>query len=162
MRDVIHEWWPVAAVTLFTLLLVTQIPRRAIFPPTPAEGVVTPFASFVTLDDDAYAAALRKVCPSWLLRPRAQLGGGEGRTTAFEFDEPVPEPLTLPAGAAFTVPYRAPRAAPPAPEPLLPATLARSGVEGLAEAAEAAARPREAELLELPDSLQEKGKERKP
>lgn len=162
MRDVIHEWWPVAAVTLFTLLLVTQIPRKVIFPPVPEEGAVAPFASFVTLDDDAYAAALLKVCPSWLLRPRAQLGGGESRTTAFEFDEPVPPPRTLPVGSSFAAPYRAPRAAPAAPAPLLPATLARSGVEGLAEAAEAAALPREAELLELPDSLQEKGKEKTP
>lgn len=161
MRDVIHEWWPVAAVTLFTLLLVTQIPRKVIFPPTPDEGAVTPFASFVTLDDDAYVAALQNVCPSWLVRPRAQLGGGEGRTTAFEFGEPIPEPRTLPAGAAFTVPYHAPYAAPYAPAPLLPPTLARSGVEGLAEAA-AAARPRDAELLELPDSLQEKRKEKTP
>jgi len=161
MRDVIHEWWPVAAVTLFTLLLVTQIPRKVIFPPTPDEGTVTPFASFVTLDDDAYVAALQNVCPSWLVRPRAQLGGGEGRTTAFEFGEPIPEPRTLPAGAAFTVPYHAPYAAPYAPAPLLPPTLARSGVEGLAEAA-AAARPRDAELLELPDSLQEKRKEKTP
>ena len=162
MRGVIHEWWPVAAVTLFTLLLVTQIPRKAIFPPTPdEEGSVTPFASFVTLDDDAYVAALQKVCPSWLLRPRAQLGGGEGRTTAFEFGEPIPEPRTLPAGAAFSVPYHAPHTASHAPAPLLPPTLARSGVEGLAEAVEAA-RPRDAELLELPDSLQEKGKEKTP
>ena len=162
MRDVIHEWWPVAAVTLFTLLLVTQIPRKVIIPPTPEERAVTPFAAFVTLDDDAYAAALQQVCPSWLLRPRAQLGGGGGRTTAFEFDEPVPEPLTLPAGAAFAVPYHAPHAAPHASAPLLPPTLARSGVEGLAEAAEAVARLRDAELLELPDSLQEKGKEKTP
>ena len=162
MRDVIHEWWPVAAVTLFTLLLVTQIPRSAIFPPTPDEGAVTPFASFVTLDDDAYAAALRNVCPSWLLRPRAQFGGGEGRTTAFEFGEPIPEPCTLPVGAAFSVPYRTPYAVPYAPAPpLLPPTLATPGVEGLAEAAESA-RPRDAELLELPDSLQEKGKEKTP
>ena len=161
MRDVIHEWWPVAAVTLFTLLLVTQIPRKVIIPPTPEECAVTPFAAFVTLDDEAYAAALQQVCPSWLLRPRAQLGG-VGRTAAFEFDEPAPEPLTLPAGAAFVVPYHAPHAVPHAPAPLLPPTLARSGVEGLAEAAEAVARLRDAELLVLPDSLQEKGKEKTP
>ena len=43
MRGIFHEWWPVAAVTLFTLVLVVQIPRKAIFPPTPAEqGVVQP------------------------------------------------------------------------------------------------------------------------
>ena len=61
MRDFIHEWWPVAAVTLFTLFLVMQIPRKVIFPPMPDESAVTPFASFVTLDDDAYAAALQRV-----------------------------------------------------------------------------------------------------
>ena len=156
MRDVLHDWWPVAAVTLFTLLLVVQIPRKAIFPPTPAESAVEPFASFVTLDDDAYAAALQNVRMSWQMRARTQLSGGESRTAAFEFDDPVPAPRTLPVGAAFSAPYRAPRLAPPAPAPLLPASLARSGVEGLAEAAEAAARPRDGELLALPDSLKEK------
>lgn len=162
MRDFIHDWWPVGAVTLFTLFLVLQIPRKAIFPPMPAEEDVTPFASFVTLDDDAYAAALQRVRMSWQLRARAQLSGGESRTAAFEFDESIPAPRALPVGAAFAVPYRAPRVAPSAPVPLLPATLARSGVEGLAEAAEAAGRPRDAELLALPDSLQEKEKEKTP
>ena len=162
MRDFIHDWWPVGAVTLFTLFLVLQIPRKAIFPPMPAEEDVTPFASFVTLDDDAYAAALQRVRMSWQLRARAQLSGGESRTAAFEFDESIPAPRALPVGAAFAAPYRAPRAAPSAPAPLLPATLARSGVEGLAEAAEAAGRPRDAELLALPDSLQEKEKEKTP
>ena len=161
MRDVLHDWWPVAAVTLFTLLLVVQIPRKAIFPPSPEESDEAPFASFVTLDDDAYAAALQRVRMSWQLRARTQLGGGESRTAAFEFDEPLPAPYTLPAGAAFSEPYRAPRVTPGAPSPLLPATLARSGVEGLAEAAAASAHPREAELLELPDSLKEKEKKKK-
>ena len=36
MRDIFHDWWPVAAATLFTLFLVVQIPRKAIFPPVPA------------------------------------------------------------------------------------------------------------------------------
>ena len=162
MRDVIHEWWPVAAVTLFTLLLVVQIPRKAIFPPTPEESAVEPFASFVTLDDDAYAAAIQSGRVSWQMRARTQFSGVESRTAAFEFDEPLPAPRTLPAGAEFSAPYRPPRAAPPAPSPLLPATLARSGVEGLAEAAQAAAPPRDEELLALPDSLQEKGKEKTP
>ena len=115
MRDVLHDWWPVAAVTLFTLLLVVQIPRKAIFPPAPVENAVTPFASFVMLDDDAYAAALQRVRMSWQLRSRAQLGGGESRTAAFEFDEPLPAPRALPAGTAFAEPYRAPRAASAAP-----------------------------------------------
>ena len=162
MRDFIHEWWPVAAVTLFTLFLVVQIPRKVIFPPMPDESAVTPFASFVTLDDDAYAAALQRVRMSWQLRARTQLSGGESRTAAFEFDESIPPPRALPVGAAFSTPFRAPRSAPSAPAPLLPATLARSGVEGLTEAAEAAGRPRDAELLALPDSLQEKGKEKTP
>ena len=159
MRELLHDWWPVAAVTLFTLLLVLQIPRKAIFPPVPSENAVAPFASFVTLDDDAYAAALQSVRMSWQLRARTQLGGGESRTAAFDFDEPLPAPRALPAGAAFADPYRAPRAAPPPPPPLFPATLARSGVEGLAAAAAAASRPRDEELLALPDSLPEKGKE---
>jgi len=120
MRGIFHEWWPVAAVTLFTLVLVVQIPRKAIFPPTPAEQGVEPFASFVTLDDDAYATALQRVRMSWQLRARTQLGGGESRTAAFEFDDPVPPPRALPAGAAFAAPYRAPRAAPPAPAPAEP------------------------------------------
>lgn len=156
MRDFLHDWWPVAAVTLFTLFLVVQIPRKVIFPPLPSEGALEPFASFVALDDDAYAAAIQGGRMSWQLRARAQLSGVESRTAAFEFDEPLPPPQTLPTGAAFSARFHAQRPVPPAPPQLLPATLARSGVEGLAEAAEAAARPRDEELLALPDSLKEK------
>ena len=97
MRELLHDWWPVAAVTLFTLLLVLQIPRKAIFPPVPSENAVAPFASFVTLDDDAYAAALQSVRMSWQLRARAQFSGVESRTAAFEFDDTPLPPLTLPA-----------------------------------------------------------------
>jgi hypothetical protein len=152
MRNFLHDWWPVAAVALFTLFLVVQIPRKVIFPPTSPEDEVEPFASFVALDDGAYAAAIQSGRMSWQVRARAQLSG---RTAAYEFDDAPPPPLTLPAGKAFLVPYHARRPAPPAPAALLPASLARSGVEGLAEAAEKA-RPRDAELLELPDSLKEK------
>jgi len=155
MRDIFHDWWPVAAATLFTLFLVVQIPRKAIFPPMPAENGVEPFASFVTLDDSAYAAAVQSGRMSWQLRARTQLSGVESRTAAFEFDETPPPPFTLSVGETFREPYRAQRPAPPEPASLLPASLARSGVEGLAEAAEKA-RPRDAELLALPDSLKEK------
>ena len=161
MRDFFHEWWPVAAVTLFTLLLVLQIPRKTIFPPVSEEGTVEPFASFVTLDDNAYAAALQSCRMSWQLRARMRLSGGESRT-AFEFEEPVPAPRTLPVGNAFSSPYCVPSPAPAERPRLLPVSLARSGVEGLAKAAESAARPRDAELLALPDSLKEKGKEKTP
>lgn len=155
MRNFLHDWWPVAAVALFTLFLVVQIPRKVIFPPSSSEDEVEPFASFVALDDGAYAAAIQSGRMSWQVRARAQFSGVESRTAAFEFDEVLPPPLTLPAGKAFQVPYRARRPAPAAPAPLLPASLARSGVEGLAEAAEKV-RPRDVELLELPDSLKEK------
>ena len=150
MRNFLHDWWPVAAVALSTLFLVVQIPRKVIFPPSSSEDEVEPFASFVALDDGAYAAAIQSGRMSWQVRARAQFSGVESRTAAFEFDEALPPPLTLPAGKAFQVPYRARR-----PAPLLPASLARSGVEGLAEAAEKV-RPRDVELLELPDSLKEK------
>ena len=156
MRDVLHDWWPVAAVASLTLFLVMQIPRKLIFPPTPVESADAPFASFVTLDDDAYAAAIQSGRMSWQLRARAQLSGVESRTAAFEFDDPPPPPRTLPAGAAFSAPFSAQRPSPPPPAELLPASLARSGVEGLAEAASASARPRDEELLVLPDSLKEK------
>ena len=155
MRNFLHDWWPVAAVALFTLFLVVQIPRKAIFPPTSPEDEVEPFASFVALDDGAYAAAIQSGRMSWQVRARAQLSGVASRPAAFEFDEALPPPLTLPAGKAFQVPCRARRPAPPEPAALLPVSLARSGVEGLAEAAEKA-RPRDAELLDLPDSLKEK------
>ena len=155
MRNFLHDWWPVAAVALFTLFLVVQIPRKVIFPPTSSEDEVEPFASFVALDDGAYAAAIQSGRMSWQVRARAQFSGVESRTAAFEFDDTPLPPLTLPAGKAFLAPYRAQRPAPSAPAPLLPASLARSGVEGLAEAAEKA-RPRDAELLDLPDSLKEK------
>ncbi len=150
MRDIFHDWWPIAAATLFTLFLVVQIPRKAIFPPTPVENGVEPFASFVKLDDDAYAAAVQSGRMSWQLRARVELSGAD-----FKFDEPLPPPLTLPAGETFLEPYRAQRPSPPEPASLLPASLARSGVEGLAEAAEKA-RSRDADLLALPDSLKEK------
>ena len=156
MRNVLHDWWPVAAVALFTLFLVVQIPRKVIFPPKPAEREAEPYASFVTLDDDAYAAAVQRARMSWQLRARAQFTGMEGGDSSFDFDEPPPPPRTLPVGAAFSVPYRAPRPSSSSSSPLLPATLARSGVDGLAEAAEAAAHPRDEELLVLPDSLKEK------
>ncbi|MBO7688781.1 MAG: hypothetical protein J6V72_20545 [Kiritimatiellae bacterium] len=156
MRNFLHDWWPVAAVMLFTLFLAVQIPRKAIFPPVPAESAEEAFASFVTLDGDAYAAAIQSGRMSWQLRARAQLSGVESRTAAFEFDEPLPPPRTLTTGGEFAVRFDAQRPAPPAPAVLLPASLARSGVEGLAEAAEAAARPRDEELLALPDSLKEK------
>ena len=162
MRDIFHDWWPIAAATLFTLFLVVQIPRKAIFPPMPVENGVETFASFVKLDDDAYAAAVQSGRMSWQLRARTQLSGVESkrgivkrRTADFKFDEPLPPPLTLPAGETFLEPYRAQRPVPPEPPSLLPASLARSGVEGLAEAAEKA-RPRDADLLALPDSLKEK------
>ena len=64
----------------------------------------------------------------------------------------VPLAVLLPWARA---PYHAQRPAPPEPASLLPTSLARSGVEGLAEAAERV-RPRDAELLALPDSLKEK------
>ena len=77
---------------MFTLFLVVQIPRKAIFPPVPIESEVEPFASFVTLDDNAYAAAVQSGRMSWQLRARTQLSGVESRTAAFEFDEPLPPP----------------------------------------------------------------------
>ncbi len=159
MREFFHKWWPVAAVTLFTVLLVLQIPRKAIFPPTPSEGKVEPFASFVELDDDAYAAVIQNVRMSWQLRARTQFSGGESRTTAFDFDEPVPPPKSLPIDDSFSSPYLAPSAVQSAQDPLLPSSLAQSGVEGLAEAAAAAANPRDADLLVIPDSLSETIKE---
>ena len=106
-------------------------------------------ASFTPKQKDDFVEKMEE------LRARTKLSGAESRTAAFEFDETPPPPLTLPTGKAFQVPYRAQRPAPPAPAALLPASLARSGVEGLAEAAEKA-RPRDAELLALPDSLKEK------
>ena len=78
--------------------------------------------------DDAYAAALQRVRMSWQLRARTQLGGGESRTAAFEFDEPLPAPYTLPAGAAFSEPYRAPRVTPGAPSPTGGFLLRRRGL----------------------------------
>ena len=117
MRDFVHDWWPVAAVTLFTVMLVLQLPRKAIFPPTPTESAVEPFASFVELDGAAYAAVLKRVRMSWEMRARMQLSGGESRTAAFAFDEPVPPPLSLGGGAEFSAGYRAPRDAPPIPAP---------------------------------------------
>ena len=82
MRNFLHDWWPVAAVALFTLFLVVQIPRKVIFPPTSPEDEVEPFASFVALDDGAYAAAIQSGRMSWQVRARAQFSGVESRTSS--------------------------------------------------------------------------------
>ena len=152
MSEILHNWWPVAAVTLFTLFLVVQIPRKAIFPPMPAEGMSEPFASFVTFDDDAYEEVRKRAAMSWQVDAGTKFSGMKNRLT-FEFDEPSPAPRILPMGVEFSIPYRAPDIAPASPAPLLPATFARSGAEGPAAAA---VPPFDEELLALPDSLQEK------
>ena len=166
MTGLIHDWWPVAAVALFVAAPFMQLPRNVALPPSDSSSSKA-FASFVELDDAAYAAALQRARTSWQMRARTQLAGGESRTTAFDFDEPAPAPLSLgretsAAARRGDTPRPAIRTAGrdvlDALHPiLLPPTLAKSGTEGLAEAT--AAVPRDADLLALPDSLSETTKE---
>ncbi|MBQ4199470.1 MAG: hypothetical protein II649_06270 [Kiritimatiellae bacterium] len=159
MTGLLHDWWPVAAVALFVAVPFMQLPRNVALPPSDS-GSSKAFASFIELDDAAYATALQHARTSWQMRARTQLAGGESRTTAFDFDEPAPAPLSLgrePYAPVGGPARRSARLHAPRHPLLLPPTLAKSGTEGLAEAAVAV--PRDADLLALPDSLLETTKE---
>lgn len=155
MNRWLHDYWPVAVVTLFTTLLVLQIPRKALFPSADdASAPVEAFASFVEYEDDAYDALVQKVRMSWQVRTRNLPGGEESRTGAFDFNEPLPPPSLLPLPTVLADTPAADAALRPMEKQLFPPSRALSGTEGLASASE----PKEpqrlrAELLELPDSL---------
>lgn len=155
MNRCLHDCWPVAVVTLFTTLLVLQIPRKALFPSVDdAPAPVETFASFVEYEDDAYDALVQKVRMSWQVRTRNLPGGEESRTGAFDFNEPLPPPSLLPLPTVLADTPAADAALHRVDSPLFPPSRALSGTEGLDPAADSKApRRSRAELLELPDSL---------
>ena len=150
MRQFVHTWWPVAAVVVFTVTLVLEIPRKALFFQPMAVARAEPFVSFVFLDDEAYARLVRRISMSWQMRGRSLAGGvADSRTDAFDFSDPLPPPAYLPLRAVAS-PSRVPRApAPPVP-PLFPRTLGRATPPVPATAAPP---DRDPALLEMPEAL---------
>ena len=100
MRRFLHAWWPVAVVVLFTVTLVLQIPRKALFFVPVHVDPVEPFVSFVSLDDDAYTRLVSRIRTTWQMRGRPIAGGiADSRTDAFDFSDPLPPPAFLPLRA---------------------------------------------------------------
>lgn len=125
MRRFLHAWWPVAAVVLFTVTLVLQIPRKALFFLPASVDPVEPFVSFVSLDDDAYVRLVRRIRMAWQMRGRPLVGGlADSRTDAFDFSSPLPPPVYLPLRAVATS-ASVPLAAAPPQSALLPPSLGR-------------------------------------
>ena len=124
MSRFLHAWWPVAAVVLFTAILVLQIPRKALFFHPVATRPAEPFVSFVAMDDEAYATLVRRIRMAWQIRGRPIAGGiADSRTDAFDFSDPLPPPTYLPLrGVAEPAPVPVPAFWPRA---LLPPSLGR-------------------------------------
>ena len=125
MRQFVHTWWPVAAVVVFTVTLVLEIPRKALFFQPVTVARAEPFVSFVTLDDEAYARLVRRISMSWQMRGKSLAGGvADSRTDAFDFSDPLPPPAYLAFRAVAPSSRMSHVPAPPAP-PLFPRTLGR-------------------------------------
>ncbi len=136
MMRFLHLWWQVAAVVLFTTILVLQIPRKALFFHPAIREPAEPFVSLLSLDEEAYARLVRQMRMSWQIRGRAAIGGvADSRTDAFRFSDPLPPPVYLPfrkTSEAKSLPVSAvpsPRLSPPSlarelpplvPPPVLP------------------------------------------
>jgi len=97
MTRLLHLWWQVTAVVIFTAVLVLQIPRRALFfKPARAEQSA-PFVSLLSLDDKEYAKLVQQMRMSWQIRGRTMADGvADSRTDAFSFSDPMPPPSYLP------------------------------------------------------------------
>ena len=150
MKDFLHAWWPVAAVVLFTVTLVLQIPRKALFFHPRAVDPVEPFVSFVSLDGDAYAQLVRRIRMAWQIRGRSFAGGiADSRTDAFDFSSPLPPPVYLPPRRRAASAPLPTISAPPLPA-LLPASLGR---ETPPPPAAAVLPDRDPALLEMQDVL---------
>lgn len=160
MSRFLHAVWPLVAVVSLTILLALQIPRKAIFF-TPSNQVrEAPFASFVVYDAEAYDALMRKVRMSWQVRaqgvdPRA---GSHVETIGSDDEPPLPQGLELPKGF-FATRETTEKTAPEGTDALLPPSVADTTplhpVKAPPDDAEPA-RTLRAQLLELPESLQEK------
>ena len=100
MRRFLHAWWPIAVVVLFTVTLVLQIPRKALFFVPVYDDPAEPFVSFVSLDDDAYVRLVSRIRMTWQMRGKPISGGiADSRTDAFDFSSPLPPPVYLPLRA---------------------------------------------------------------
>ena len=150
MRRFLHAWWPVAAVVLFTVTLVLQIPRKALFFQPRDVEPMEPFVSFVALDDGAYARLVQRIRMSWQIRGRPLAGGiADSRTDAFDFSSPLPPPAYLPLRAVAES-SSMPSATPPPPPALLPPSFGQE----LPPLSSGAVLPdRDIGLLTLPDGL---------
>lgn len=167
MSRFLHAVWPLVAVVSLTVLLVLQIPRKALSfrPGTPVRTV--PFASFVEYDAASYDALMRKVRMSWQVRaqgidPRA---GNHVEALGGDDEPPLPGRLGLPKGF-FAVRGGAGAESPAAQkDPLLPPSVADAApprpVLSAPDDADVARALRE-ELLTLPESLQEQEQEFNP
>ena len=150
MRRFLHAWWPIAVVVLFTVTLVLQIPRKALFFVPVYDDPAEPFVSFVSLDDDAYVRLVSRIRMTWQMRGKPISGGiADSRTDAFDFSDSLPPPAFLPLRAVAAAAPLPPAPSPPRPS-LLPPSLARAmpplpAVRSLPD--------RDPDLLALPDDL---------
>ena len=147
MSRFLHAWWPVAAVVLFTTVLVLQIPRKALFfKPVNFESS-EPFVSFVSFGDEEYAQLVRNIRMAWQMRP---IHGDTADSSAdtLDFTESLPPPEYLPLrNVSETAP-------PPAfkvrPSSLMPPSL---GLEVPPARPSVATPERDPELLTIPEEL---------
>lgn len=107
MTRFLHAWWPVAAVVAFTVALVLQIPRKALFFVPAVEADVEPFVSIIALDGASYVALVRRMRMSWQMRGRVlSTGTVDSRAAAFDAIDlpPVPDYLPRPPSAEAALP----------------------------------------------------------
>ena len=147
MRRFLHAWWPVAAVVLFTTVLVLQIPRKALFfKPVNFESA-EPFVSFVSFGDEEYAQLVRNIRMAWQMRP---IHGDTADSSAdtLDFTESLPPTEYLPlrnvSEAASPPAFKVP------PSSLMPSSL---GLKVPPVPPSAAAPERDPELLAIPGDL---------
>ena len=147
MRRFLHAWWPVAAVVLFTTVLVLQIPRKALFfKPVNFESA-EPFVSFVSFGDEEYSQLVRNIRMAWQMRP---IHGDTADSSAdtLDFTESLPPPEYLPLRNLSET------ASPPAfnvrSSSLMPSSL---GLKVHAVPPSAAAPERDPDLLAMPRDI---------
>ena len=149
MRRFLHAWWPVAAVVVFTAVLVLQIPRKALFFKPVAFEASEPFVSFVAFGDEEYAQLVRSIRMAWQMRP---ISGDAADSSAdtLDFTEPLPPPEYLPlrnvSESASPPAFKSRRSALMPPSLGLKASVARP-----AEASRASGR--DPDLLAIPAGL---------
>lgn len=156
MKRCLHEYWPLVAVVLLTVILTLQIPRKALFfVPVPAE-LPKPFASFVAYDAAAYERVVQQVRMSWQMRgANAPSFESRGDALDFEEDEPRLESLGLPPEFSARQ-VSGPVQSLPLP-PLLPPSVAdRSELVPVAAPPDdrVELKALRADLLSIPESLQ--------